>query len=397
LLVLCIVLWIGIVSFRHVEYSHDLWWQFALHADAPRMLRASLAAGVTALGLALWKLMRSGQPVPLDVDPADLEHVRQIIRTCSDSSANVALLGDKRFLWSDDRQAFIMYQVSGNSWVALGDPVGPPPAQQGLAWAFREIVDRHDGRPVYYQISDESLALYVDMGLSLAKIGEDARVSLQDFSLQGSRRAEFRQAINRANKHGASFEVVPSEKVKAVAAKLRGVSDSWLEDKSAAEKGFSLGSFSEEYISNFDCAIVRVDNEIVAFANLWAAPAAGEVSVDLMRHNNMAHKGVMDYLFTELMLWAKTQGYAWFSLGMAPLSGLEQRSLAPLWHKIGHLIFSHGESFYNFEGLRKYKEKFDPEWRPRYIACPGGLLALPRALLDTSRLISGGVSKIMTK
>lgn len=396
-LVLCVVLWIGFVSFRHVEYSNELWWQFALHADAPRMLRGTLAAGVTALGLALWKLMRSGTAMPLQVSAADLQQVRRVIQTCSDSSANVALLGDKRFLWSEGREAFIMYQVSGNSWVALGDPVGPPSAREELAWAFRETADRYDGRPVFYQISDASLALYVDMGLTLAKIGEDARVSLPDFSLQGGQRADFRQATSRARRNLASFEVVPSERVRALVAELRGVSDSWLEDKSAAEKGFSLGSFSEEYICSFDCAIVRVDDAIVAFANLWSAPAAGELSIDLMRYDNRAPGGVMDYLFAELMLWGKGQGYAWFSLGMAPLAGLEQRSLAPLWHKIGHLIFSHGESFYNFEGLRNYKEKFNPEWRPRYIACHGGLLALPRALLDTSRLISGGVTRMMSK
>lgn len=136
---------------------------------------------------------------------------------------------------------------------------------------------------------------------------------------------------------------------------------------------------------------------IVAFANLWVAPQGRELSVDLMRHGKDAPKGIMDFLFTELMLWAKTQGYEWFSMGMAPLSGLERHALAPLWHKLGHLIFSHGESFYNFEGLRNYKQKFDPEWRPRYIACPQGLLGLPRALLDTARLISGGVSKLLTR
>lgn len=82
---------------------------------------------------------------------------------------------------------------------------------------------------------------------------------------------------------------------------------------------------------------------------------------------------------------------------MAPLSGLEQRPLAPLWHKLGNLIFTHGENFYNFEGLRHYKEKFNPEWQPRYIACPGGWWQLPRALLDASRLISGGVGGILGK
>jgi phosphatidylglycerol lysyltransferase len=326
-----------------------------------------------------------------------MDRVRAVVGRAGQSTANAALMGDKRFLWSTDGQAFIMYQVSGNHWIALGDPVGPAAAWEELGWSFRELADRYDGRPVFYQVSGESLAMYVDMGLTLAKLGEDGRVSLSEFSLEGSKRAEFRQALNKARRQGATFEIVPRAEVGAILADLRAVSDSWLADKAASEKGFSLGAFTEHYVSQFDCAIVRADGAIVAFANLWPAPAAGELSIDLMRHTQQAPKGIMDYLFTELMLWGKANGYSWFSLGMAPLSGLEQHELAPLWHKLGHLIFSHGEAFYNFEGLRHYKEKFDPEWQPRYIACPGGLLGLPRALLDTSRLISGGAGKILKK
>ncbi len=397
-LVLCFSAWVGLVSFRHVDYSQDLWWQFELHADAPRMLRASLLAGLTAVSFVLWKLLHFGRfPLPVEADSSEMQRVREIVSHAVDPSANVALLGDKKFHWSPSKQTFIMYQTSGSSWIALGDPVGLPEEQEDLAWSFMEMVDRYDGRSVFYQISGASLPIYVDMGLSLAKLGEDARVSLSSFSLQGSRFEDFRYALNKARKQGATFEIVPSTEVGSLLAELRLISDSWLEQKSAKEKGFSLGSFSDRYISNFDCAVVRVNGSIVAFANVWLAPAGSEFSVDLMRHSGAAPPGVMDYLFTELMLWGKTQSYEWFSLGMAPLSGLERREMAPLWHKIGHLIFTHGESFYNFEGLRNYKEKFHPQWRPRYIACPGGLLGLPHALLDTSRLISGGVSKLLTK
>jgi phosphatidylglycerol lysyltransferase len=94
------------------------------------------------------------------------------------------------------------------------------------------------------------------------------------------------------------------------------------------------------------------------------------------------------------MLWGKAQGYRWFNLGMAPLAGLDAHRLAPTWHKLGRLIHRYGEDFYNFEGLRQYKEKFQPEWRPRYLAAPGRL-ALPRVLLDVTTLISGGVSETL--
>ena len=391
------VIWVILVSFRDVDYARELWWQFAFDADAPRALRAGVVAGVTLLALGVWSLLWA--PTRLDAPRASMDtaKVRRVLLDAQDSSANVALLGDKELLWSADERAFIMYQTSGNSWIALGDPVGPVSRHEELVWAFRGLVDRHNGRPVFYQVSDQSLPLYIDLGLSLSKLGEDGRVDLAEFSLEGHRRADLRQAMNRAKRLGASFEVIPRDRMSTVLHDLRRISDEWLHDKATGEKSFSLGSFSETYVENFDCAVVHLNGAIVAFANLWTAPAAGEFSIDLMRHAKEAPSGVMDYLFTELMLWGSTAGYRWFSLGMAPLSGMEERALAPLWHKVGHLIFTHGESFYNFEGLRSYKEKFDPQWRPRYLACPGGWLDLPLALVDAARLISGGVARAFVK
>lgn len=396
--VFLIAFWFGIITHKNVAYSDQLWWQFALHGDAPRSLRAALAAAVTLFAFMLWKLLRTGhESQPGEPVAEELELVRHLIRLSSDSLSNVALLGDKRLLWSPAKDAFLMYQICGRSWVALGGPVGALAAHEDLVWSFREMVDRHDGKLVFYEVLDDALPMYVEMGLTLAKVGEDARVRLDDFSLQGSRRADLRQASNRMKREQCTFEIVARSAVPEIIVELRSVSDAWLDNKAVAEKGFSMGAFSESYLCNFDCAIVRKNSAIVAFSNIWTAEAAGELSIDLMRFNDQAPKGVMEYLFTEIMLWAKNNDFAWFSLGVAPLSGLDQRAMAPLWNKLGHLIFSHGGSFYNFEGLRHYKEKFDPVWRTRYIACEGGLLSLPRALIDSTRLISGGVVAIVQK
>jgi phosphatidylglycerol lysyltransferase len=119
-------------------------------------------------------------------------------------------------------------------------------------------------------------------------------------------------------------------------------------------------------------------------------------SIDLMRYLPDASPFTMDYLFTKLLLWAKERGYADFSLGVAPLSGLEARALAPLWNRIGALVFRRGESFYNFRGLRQYKQKFSPHWEPRYLACPGGF-ETARVLADATALISGGVRGAIAK
>jgi len=96
------------------------------------------------------------------------------------------------------------------------------------------------------------------------------------------------------------------------------------------------------------------------------------------------------------MQWGKEQGYRWFALGMAPLSGFEQSPVAPLWNRVGAFLYEHGEAIYNFQGLRAYKEKFNPSWEQHYLAYPGGL-RLPRILADVSALVAGGYRRIFLK
>ena len=394
--VIATAIWLSFLAFRHIEFSNDLWWTFAMDANAPRILRATFLVVVLATAYLLLNVLQPARPEPGVADANDLEHARRIIASSDLTVANAALSGDKRLLFSDDGDAFIMYQVAGRSWIALGDPIGPAPRSEDLVWRFRELSDHHGGRTVFYQASADCLPLYIDLGLAALKIGEEARVLLPEFSLEGAARADLRQAWRRAERDGASFEVIPPERIGEVMPDLRRISDSWLTRKSVAEKRFSVGAFSEAYMSNFATVLVRSEGNISAFANLWNTDSKEELSVDLMRFGPDAPRGAMDYMFIELMLWGRTQGYQWFNLGMAPLAGLENHPLAPAWHRVGNFVFRQGEHFYNFDGLRRYKAKFDPTWVPKYLVAPGGI-ALPRILVDVSVLISGGMKELFAR
>jgi phosphatidylglycerol lysyltransferase len=377
---------VGLFVFKHVDYSTDVWWQFALRGDAPRFLRASVGAAVILLLFAVWRLLTPPRRIPVERLAGNVELAAKVVRQSPRTDAHLALLGDKSFLFNEEGTAFVMYAKQGRSWIAMGDPVGPASEQAELVWGFRELVDQYDGWPVFYQVEERCLPVYLDQGLTLLKLGEEARVPLPDFSLEGAERKPLRQAYHHGEREQLEFAVINQQQVRELLPELRRISDAWLVEKKTQEKGFSLGFFDELYLSRLSAAIVRRAGGIVAFANLWQGADREELSVDLMRYMPGAPAGVMEFLFIELMLWGRQQGYAWFNLGMAPLSGVDDRPLAPLWNRAVHLAYQFGDRFYSFEGLRKYKEKYHPVWRPKYLASPGGI-ALPNILRDLTTAI----------
>jgi phosphatidylglycerol lysyltransferase len=389
-------IWLGRFAFKHVEYSNELWWQFELRGEASRMLRATVGAAVTLLLFGFARLIAQAPHEAAEPSDAELDAAGSAIAAQTLTFPYLVYLRDKSLLFDDQKTGFVMFGVQGRTWVALGDPVGPLDRLGSLVRLFLERCDDFGGVPVFYEISGEHLDRYVDVGLTFVKLGEEAKVDLTAFALEGAHARKFRQLLRRLEKEGTTFRILPAPQVADVMEQLRAVSDDWLTLRAGAEKGFSLGFFKSDYISRFPVAVIEQAGRVVAFASLWPGPQKVELSVDLMRFDHHAPRDVMEGLFVHVMMWGKQQGYQRFSLGMAPLSGFETSPIAPLWNRLASFLYQHGEAVYNFQGLRAYKEKFDPVWHPRYLAYPGGL-RLPHILVDVSALVAGGYRRIFLK
>ena len=385
---------LGLWSFEHADYGDQPFWKTMADADAARSIRAWGGSAIALLAFGIWRLIATAATpkVTGEADP-EFHRVRAILANAesAEPSSNLALLGDKRFLFSASGESFLMFGVRGRSWIALGPPVGRRSERMELLWRFREMADAHAARPGIYAIGAEDLPDIVELGFSIQKVGESAAVPLESFQIEGRKRGNLRRAWRKAGEEGASFEVIQPPAVSEVMDELAAISDAWLAHHAGGEKGFSMGGFHPGYVAEFPVAVARQDGRIVAFATLWTTAARTSFSMDLMRYADDAPKNIMDYLFVELIAWGRAQGYQAFEFGMAPLAGLDDRPLAPILSRVGHMFFERGEDIYNFQGVRRYKDKYDPLWQPRYIAAPRKW-AIPLLLADVGLLSSGGVA-----
>ncbi|WDH36632.1 bifunctional lysylphosphatidylglycerol flippase/synthetase MprF [Pseudomonas chlororaphis] len=389
-------IWLLLFAYQDVPYSHQLWWQFTLDADAPRGLRSLLGAAVLLVVVSLTWLLRTARPVIHLPNGEELDRAAKILMASSQPDGGLSLTGDKALLFHPNDDAFLMYARRGRSLVALYDPIGPTQQRAEMIWQFRDLCDVHHARPVFYQVRAENLPYYMDIGLTAIKLGEEARVDLNRFDLEakGKEMKDLRYTWNRGTRDGLALEI--HEAGQAPMDELKVISDAWLTGKNVREKGFSLGRFSEDYLKHFRIAIIRFEGRPVAFANLLETYSHDLASLDLMRAHPEAPKLTMEFMMVGLIQHYKNHGYARFSLGMVPLSGLQPRRGAPLTQRLGSMVFRRGEQLYNFQGLRRFKDKFQPDWEPRYMAVPAGLDPLV-ALADTAALIAGGLTGLVKR
>lgn len=284
--------------------------------------------------------------------------------------AHFHLLGDKSFVFSPDRLAFVGYRRVGSVAVALGEPIGEANSLRGAASAFVAVCDINGWTPTFHQVTPDGAAVLHDIGMLTLKIGEEALIDLSTFSLEGSHFKRLRSQLRKLSAEGNVIEELKAPISDDVLSELEEVSDQWLGDSGHRERTFSLGRFQKNEIRNSTVLIARSAHRVEAFVNIVPSYVSSDGNFDLMRRRPDSPNGVMDQLFVALTDRFRIDGFTGLSLGLAPLTNITGTSTAA---RVLRAVSERDSKAFNFRGLRVYKEKWKPRWEPRYLMYPSEL------------------------
>ena len=296
----------------------------------------------------------------------DLEHVRSLLEHYGDNPlAYFHLLPDKHFLFAADGEAFVGYKLVGSVAISLGGPIGSASSTLAAARIFLERCELNGWLPAFYQVMPDAARGLSSLGLKSLKIGEEAVIALDSFSLDGSHFKSIRSKTAKMKREGwtVSALIIPIDD--DTMARLRTISDLWLADGGHRERTFTLGQFDEDYLRDTTVLVCRDPRGVIqGFTNLVPNYRSSDANFDLMRRNPALTLPVMDLLFVEMIERLRNEGFAGMSLGLAPLANVGGDGVV---ERVLRMLYERGGKAFNFVGLRTFKNKWRPGWEPRYL------------------------------
>ena len=383
--------------------------------------------------------MMNRQPPSADTDPMDqCSQVRQpeaelLRRYGSHPLAFFGLAEDVQHFLAPGEQGLITYRVVNRVAVVLGDPLCAPQAVEEVTRSFLACCRARGFRVTFYQARPDFLATYRTLNLQAFKMGEEAMLFPQTFTLQGPALAKVRTRCRHAEREGVQIQWYEGVLPAPVMQQLASVSDAWLESKGGRqteETGFSTGKFHELLTSarqadqlaelTLPCseaypapplvtgvALTRSGQAcaFVTFTPLYGG-AIGEKgaghgwgwALDLMRRTVDAPSGAMDLLLVQAIERFRVQGAHRVSLALAALADSRQE-MSPIWRYLADVTARRMTLFETRQTLFRFKQKFDPCWESRYLVT-SSRLALPKVALAVLRLrhyTGSGFVRLLTR
>jgi phosphatidylglycerol lysyltransferase len=364
--------WLMFVSFNNPSL-------LPAKAYSKYFLDSIYAVGLMTMGTALFMLIR---PVLVRMPSTneEWERAKTIVEKYGRNFlARPVLFNDKQYYFSQGGSV-IAYAVHNRGVLVLGDPIGPRSDAYRAIKSFEDYCRWNDWLVGYASVSSDYLKHYHRAGYETICIGYEAIVQLSTFTLEGGANKDIRSPYTKINRLGYQAIYYPPPLDDRLLRKLGHISDAWLTQRHGGEMRFSDGWFDDNYIRNSPVMVVHdPKGRPIAFVNFDPEYQKNELSVDLMRHYHPLENGTMEFLFVSMLEWAKLNGYDSFSLGVSSIVGVGEKPDDPRVEKALHTVAEYVKRFYNFRGLHTFKDKFHPQWEPRYIAYPG-VASLPLVL-----------------
>ena len=358
---------------------------------APRFLPVDWAS--TALfewiGPAVWLVLavaalRTFLRSRPDCAEADLARVRALVGQGAGGSLQYMATWPGHAYWfTPDGTAAVAYRVIGGVAVTTGGPVGRPAAVPDAVAGFAAHCREQGWTPSFYSVDADVDAAARDLGWSTVQVAEETLLPLPDLTFTGRKWQDVRTALNRAAKAGivAEWTTFPAAPV-AITDQIRAISEEWVADKDLPEMGFTLGGL-DELADPEVRLLVAVDAErsVHGVTSWLPVRRDGRIvawTLDFMRRrsDDRSFRGVMEFLIASAATSLKAEGAEYLSLSGAPLARLDRGEPIAGLQRLLDTIGQRLEPVYGFRSLLAFKAKFQPEYRPLYLAYPDAA-ALP--------------------
>ncbi len=317
-----------------------------------------------------------------------------------------------------DGKGLVNYRLTRNVAVVLGDPVCAPEDIECVTRSFLGFCTQHKWHVALYQVYPQYLGVYRRFKLRAFKMGEEAILNPQTFTLQGSALANVRTSCRRAERDGITIQWYEGVPPTEVLEQLEELNNTWLKSvPGATETGFSVGQFddittfaqradtiaarskhasplSQEALPHFLTAVAYTSTgtacSFMTFTPVYHASIDAAQSgewgwtLDIMRRTSDTPPGVVELLLVQALERFRTQGATVLSLGLVAWSDT-QGEIFPLQRKLAGFITDRLHLLESHDSLFRFKQKFNPSWESRYIVTRLSL-SLPQVALGVLRV-----------
>jgi phosphatidylglycerol lysyltransferase len=367
----------------------------AAHSRRARLFLDSLS--VISIAAVSYAAISFFDPIKMRLtnQPMQREQVKRLLTDYSSDIDDYFKLWphDKLYFFDKTGEAGLAYHVVRGVALVVGNPFGSSKRFSALLKSFDDLCFVNDWLPAFIHVDERLEATYKKLGYRLQKIGEEAVLDLPKFEANqtGKSGKYFREIRNRFTKRDFRVEVVQPPHSQDIINRLREISDQWLGKPGRAERGFMLGYFNVEYLQQCTLVLLRDEaQQIQAFMNLVPTFESETANYDLLRAGEHAPGNANDFMVLRLIDHLLASGKTTLNLGLSPLAGLDDpmdSDEKTIIDTALRFLYSNGDRFYSFSGLQKFKDKYGPDWQPRYIAYPGGIRGFTRVLNALSRAL----------
>jgi lysyl-tRNA synthetase, class II len=356
----------------HSAFDHHFAW-------IPLTVHVVELGTLLAIAYVIFRPLAAPRGLP---DPGARRRAAELVRSHGqDTLSFFKLRGDKQYLFSTDRQAFVGYRIENGVLLLSGDPVGPEAAIDPLLAQLRGFAEVRGLKLGAVGTSEAMRPRFEQLGLHSLYLGDEAVIDLERFSLEGRPIRKVRQSVTRLRKAGYESEL---QELSALDAPTLAAVERVLElgRQGAPERGFSMtmdtitGPHAEHTL-----VLLARDGEGTVRGVLHFVPCYGRAAVSLsfMRRDPSTPNGLTEFMVATATQLLRDRGLRELSLNFATFA--RWMHSPERWHErvLGKVV-SVLNPFFQIESLYRFNAKFFPRWEPRYLVYEG-TLGLVRASL----------------